>query len=100
MEAQPLLSEHGLPMTPLVHMLRTEIAGAEPEQKTDTASSRLTAKDECNNCLGKLTGEVVGLLPAMFPGIQSAAVLQPQVLVLRHNPEAQCELCAEVHEPP
>ena len=87
-------------MTPLVHMLRTEIVGAEPEQKTDTASSRLTKEDECNNCLGKLTGDVVGLLPGIFPGMQSAAVLQPQVFVLRHNPEAQCELSAEVQEPP
>ena len=99
-ELQPLSSEQGLSTAPVVQILRTESVGAEPEQKAARISSRLTSTDEYNNRPGPITGEVVGVFPLMFAGSQSEALVHPQVFVLRHNPEAQCELSAAVQEPP
>ena len=101
-KSHPVLSEQALPTTPVVHILRTEVSGAKPEQKPTGDSSRpkISEEERNNKRPGPLTGEVVGLLPATFPGIQSEPVTQPQVFVLRHTPEAQCVLSAKVQEPP
>ena len=90
--AHPVSSEQGLPATPVVHMFR--LVGAEPEQYTEATSSRpkMSVEERINNLPGPVTGDVVGLVPATFPGIQSEATLQPQVFVLRHTPEAHWPL--------